>query len=599
MMIVSDEEVGYSYGLDQLGHWHHPPTSLRGIGDEENAAHRAKGSSQSGAAIPEIGYPKYRQGQKIDSRGNAGTSFTTRWRESESLMTRSLLAVFAVTLLAVTSQTQAQRQSIPDSPTPRFPVFANLVNGTNSGQAVSPDSIVGTGSAVLPVRSPVMHPPMMPESSPTPLQSVPNDLIEIPVNHVILPVVVRDSKHNPVAGLTLRDFEIFEDGVPQQIRFFTTDPLPLSLALVVDQSLPRSTMQEVNESLNALPGALSSHDEIAVFTYNKFVSERTALTAAHGQRIRAVLARARAVGRATDDITGGPLTESIVINGQLADPNLAPQRGNLQLELVVPKEDHPLSDAILEAAKALAKTDQGRRRILYVISDGKDAGSRATWRGVVRYLSANDITVYATLVGDSATPGLALLNRVRLPFVSNNILPKYTKATGGTLEPELSTHGIETSFEGAASLVRSQYLIGFYSHTRPAYPGRTTIDVRTPGRPGLQISARRFYDVRTGQDLALGRYFEAPRCAITIAASQLDREGRYLQDRDSPVISAEPTPQSLATAVNATGRVTRAEMRRMSRLDTAESQVNLSRCHREVMPEQKLNPRGNSAGGDY
>jgi len=46
--------------------------------------------------------------------------------------------------------------------------------------------------------------------------------------------------------------------------------------------------------------------------------------------------------------------------------------------ITIPKEIHTLNDAILAAAKELSTRPKGRRRIIYVISDGKENGSKAT-----------------------------------------------------------------------------------------------------------------------------------------------------------------------------------------------------------------------------
>jgi len=70
--------------------------------------------------------------------------------------------------------------------------------------------------------------------------------------------------------------------------------------------------------------------------------------------------------------------------------------------MTIPKEIHTLNDAILSAAKELSTRPKGRRRIIYVISDGKEYGSKATLREVLRYLETNKIAVYGTAVGTSA-----------------------------------------------------------------------------------------------------------------------------------------------------------------------------------------------------
>src|ERR1700721_3643157 len=87
------------------------------------------------------------------------------------------------------------------------------------------------------------------------------------VDYVSVPVTVLDKKHQQVAGLTWRDFQIFENGQRQAIAFFSADAVPLSVALVIDQSLPPDTMKKVNDSLAAIQGGFTASDEIAVFTY--------------------------------------------------------------------------------------------------------------------------------------------------------------------------------------------------------------------------------------------------------------------------------------------------------------------------------------------
>ena len=133
----------------------------------------------------------------------------------------------------------------------------------------------------------------------------------------------------------------------------------------------------------------------------------------------------------------------------------------------IPKEIHTLNDAILAAGKSLSTRPKESRRIIYVISDGKESRSKANFREVVRYLESNQIAVYGTLVGDSATWGLGYLDKIKIPLLPlspDNILPKYTDATGGHLYSEFSENGIQRSFAELAALARTQYTLGYYSH---------------------------------------------------------------------------------------------------------------------------------------
>ena len=160
-----------------------------------------------------------------------------------------------------------------------------------------------------------------------------------------------------------------------------------------------------------------------------------------------------------------------------------------------PKEIHTLNDAILAAGKALSTRPKEFRRIIYVISDGKESRSKAKFREVVHYLEANQVAVYGTLVGDSATWGLGYLDKHKIPLLPlspDNILPRYTDATGGHLYSEFSEQWDTGSFGELAALARTQYTLGYYSHV-PVMDGRfRTVDVRVL-RPNLDVIAKKGY----------------------------------------------------------------------------------------------------------
>ena len=324
----------------------------------------------------------------------------------------------------------------------------------------------------------------------------------IDVNFVEVPVTVKDSKLKQVAGLDWRDFKVYENGTLQHLNFFSVDPQPLSVAFVVDQSLPSNVMSKVNTSMGAIQGALTPYDEAAIFTYSNGPKEWTGFTGAQGNRLPAVLALAQATG--TDPmvpINDGPFGNcAMTENGNCVDPNLQPGRSaGSSMGAMIPKEIHTLNDAILAAAKDLSTRPKERRRVIYVISDGKEYGSKATWREVVQYLETNKITVYATLVGDSARWGEGWVDRFHLPFTMyDNVLYKYTIATGGDTDAAGGVNGIEKSYSKIADEARNQYTLGYLSH-ESIYDGRArNIEVRVD-RPNVDVIAKRRY-YPSGQD---------------------------------------------------------------------------------------------------
>ena len=162
------------------------------------------------------------------------------------------------------------------------------------------------------------------------------------VNFVEIPFTVKDSKNRLVPGLTWRDVRVYENNVRQHMDLFTVDPFPLSVALVIDQSLPFDTMSKVNTALGALQSAFTSYDEVAVFTYNNGPKMQDGFTSAQSARLGVILDRAKTTGRESYPIQGGPLGSTTVINGQNVDPNTSAQRNHLGIEPNAIREVHTL-----------------------------------------------------------------------------------------------------------------------------------------------------------------------------------------------------------------------------------------------------------------
>lgn len=313
------------------------------------------------------------------------------------------------------------------------------------------------------------------------------------VNFVMVPVTVKDSHGALVSGLTYHDFQLYENGVQQQITFFSTDPFPLSVAFVIDQNLPTDTMKDVNAALRAFQGAFAPYDEISVYTYASHVSQATGFTGAQSQRLTATLDRIHSPGRYMEVPTNtGPMAQGPVINGRIVDPNVTPMHDGNFIG-ILPKETNVLNDAILRAATDLSQRARGRRRMIYVISDGKEHGSTASFKEVVRYLLTNQISVSGTVVGESALPVYGFLDRFHIPWqMADNLLPKYAAATGGVLDAEISRNAIERSFAKIAGQVRNQYTLGYNSHISTLDSRFRKIEVRVL-LPNVQVIAKQGY----------------------------------------------------------------------------------------------------------
>ena len=389
---------------------------------------------------------------------------------------------------------QQQQAPVPDAPTPQAPpplpgISGGIAPGTGAGETpTTPDSGSTAGTPT--------QPPAPNSQDPEPEHSLRPTFV-MPVNFVQVPVTVKDSKGNLVSGLTWRDFTVYENNTREPLHLFSVDPQPLSIAFVIDQTVPSNVMTQVNNSMGSIQGALAPYDEAAVFTYTNGPKEWTGFTAAQSARLPAVLSLAQAIG--TDPMVPDPSDPftacAISQNGMCPDPNLQ-HGGSTQTigQADLHKDIHTLNDAILAAAKELSTRPKDRRRVIFVISDGKEYGSHATWKEVVKYLQTNKIAVYGTLVGDTGHWGGEWVDRIHIPFtgVYDNILYRYTAETGGDYYAEGGTNGIERSYAKIATEARDQYTLGYLSHESTFDDRFRNIDVRVD-RPNVNVIAKRGY----------------------------------------------------------------------------------------------------------
>jgi VWFA-related protein len=188
-------------------------------------------------------------------------------------------------------------------------------------------------------------------------------------------------------------------------------------------------------------------------------------------------------------VMSGPLASGPIINGIPVGSPTEPVN-------TPPKEAHVLNDAILRAALDLSKRDRTRRKIIFVISDGREYGSQASYNDVKKLLLSHEIQVKAVAVDSAALPVYDKIERLHLPERGyNNILPRYTAATGGgTPYTELSRNAIEDAYSQAMSEARNQYTLG-YTPAAPKTPTAAayhSIEVLVD-RPHLKIYAKDGY----------------------------------------------------------------------------------------------------------
>ncbi len=309
----------------------------------------------------------------------------------------------------------------------------------------------------------------------------------VTTNEVIVPVRVTDNSGARVDGLLSRDFSVFEDGKKQTMNFFTSDPVALSAAVLIDLGLPDVAVQRINQTFSVLESAFSPYDEVSLYTYSTAVSKQTDFGLASRQMAATLNDLKSARGRNNGPaVLGGPMGPGgPTVNNTPVDPNVP-------RVMTPPKESHVLNDAILRAALDLSKRDKTRRKIIFIITDGREYRSSASYRDVLKVLLSHGITVYAVAVESSAIPGYNKLERLHMPgFGYSDILPKYASATAGEIFTNFSRAGIEESYAQAMSEARNEYTLGYQTRATPSTAYRQ-VEVRV-ARPEVKVYARDGY----------------------------------------------------------------------------------------------------------
>jgi VWFA-related protein len=401
----------------------------------------------------------------------------------------------------------APQQTLPDAPSanrqqlPNSQVSPSTQTHPPSGEASSADTAAATAAAA---DNETPEPVVPPSGRTLPSNRKANanssgydqmsDRFVVSVNLVPIPVTVKDATGRLFPGLTIDNFAVYEDGVKQRINFFTSDPFPVSAAIIIDIGMPEIALHKVKETFSALVGSFSQFDEISFYTYGNTVKQQQDYVAALGDTTNRTLARVEQLtGPASGPAAYNPMTVGPTVNGRTFDPGT--QRN--QIELAPPKDAEPsrvLNDALLMAAVDLGHRERARRRVIFIVSDGRESGSHANYKDVLKVLLTNNVSVYGVAVDAAAIKYYNKLSKIRLPRQGySNVLPKYASATGGEIFTEFTSQALESAYGSAMEESRSQYTLAYNSPINASTSYRK-IEIRVSGYgSSLKVYARDGY----------------------------------------------------------------------------------------------------------
>ncbi len=271
--------------------------------------------------------------------------------------------------------------------------------------------------------------------------------IRVDVNLVRVLATVKNPAGELVGSLEKGDFEVFDNGVRQEIAVFERkSALPLSVAVMIDTS--GSTAKELKyetEAVHRFYKALfadgNREDSAALYSFNWRVS----LEKGYTRSVVSLESRLR---------------------GLKAEAGTS------------------LYDAIYLASDGLEQREG--RRVMVIVTDGGDTVSKKDFNAAVRAARMADAVIYPVVV-------MPITNDAGRNVGGENALTTMAQWTGGrtflpTVGPEL-----DRAFAEIIRDLRTQYLLGFYPRNAPATGnGFHPLTVKAV-RPELRVSARNGY----------------------------------------------------------------------------------------------------------
>ncbi len=262
----------------------------------------------------------------------------------------------------------------------------------------------------------------------------------VPVELVVVPVTVEDGNGLPLAGLQKGDFELLDAGVRQKISFFSVDPVPLSVAILIDRSSDARTLSLLQQTLVPLTEAFSAFDEMAVYQFENTLDKVQDFTANKEEVLKAF--KRISLKGSSPAFTSEPFSNETMINGIPLETG--------QGRVPPPKTINThIDDAIFNSSIDVARRGRERRKVILIISNGQNApGNRHSYDNTLESLTRAEIVVYG--IGQ----GTAFL-------VRKNVLTRYASASGGSVLYPDKVSGFSETYQKISQLARNQYVIGF------------------------------------------------------------------------------------------------------------------------------------------
>lgn len=340
------------------------------------------------------------------------------------------------------------------------------------------------------------------------------------VSSVLLEPLVLDARGRPVNGLTISDFTVTEDGLPQVVDLAVPDTLPAVYTLLVDSSQSMSRrMDLVRAAASQFVGLLRPHDRVVVVPFAKTLGAIT--------------------GPTLDRETVGDAIAAIAAHGGTA-----------------------ILDCLATAARQAATMDG--RHIIVLITDGYDENSKLAFEDALATITATKATVYVIAISGVAgvsIKGEDLLRRLAVStggraffparhwqlgqshrLIADDIQQRYVvtySSTNTRQDGTWRTIGMTTRDPSHVVKVRN----GYWAPSPPPIRPQIELTVKDRNRELLDVTAEDFDVLEDGVPQQVNAFEEALNPVSVVLA--LDSSGSMRRDAEAVTDAARMFVQAL------------------------------------------------------
>jgi VWFA-related protein len=328
-----------------------------------------------------------------------------------------------------------------------------------------------------------------PQSAPAQQKGAPP--ISVVTRRVIVPVTVKDDHGQLVGDLTRDEFRIFADNVEQKITGFSSEAVPLSAVVVLDNDLNERVASQVQKSLSTIAAGFGPNDEVALVTYDQF--PQTVSDFSNNNDALFTALKRLELGTHNQQVISDPTTSGF--GGAGPPPSHAgpigsgpPPAASVQIHGSQRyKKDNALNDAIFAAGDMLKARGRDRRKIVFLISDGTNSNNNEhSFDETLRALLVSDVSVYSVSVTHALPVGKALVQK------GASELEKYAVDTGGDTFYSAKENDLERLYSEVTEQARNEYTLTFSPEDVAKGQDYHPIEVRVK-RPDLNVESREGY----------------------------------------------------------------------------------------------------------